>query len=156
MKKLIAVAAVAALSVVSTVAAWWLMGADTSVPADVADYAVQPPQFDPALETAAGVVALALVAGALALTGWATATRRVSRRWWLVVPAVVLAGSAVGFGFRVMTAPVIGANIGAGLVVMFLLPAAAALVVWALVWSLVLLRRKKLDSNLGRGMTIVA
>lgn len=51
-------------------------------------------------------------------------------RWWSVLVPLMAAGFITGAGWRVMTAGVIGANIGAGLVVLFGSPLVAALLVW--------------------------
>ncbi len=54
---------------------------------------------------------------------------------------MVLAGLLVGAAGRVVTASVIGANIGGGLVLLVGVPVVAALVIGAAVWSVDLLRR---------------
>lgn len=53
------------------------------------------------------------------------------------------AGFITGAGRRVMTAGAIGANIGAGLVVLFGSPLVAALLVWAVARSIYLVHRRR-------------
>jgi hypothetical protein len=57
------------------------------------------------------------------------------------------AGFITGAGWRVMTAGVIGANIGAGLVVLFGSPLVAALLVWAAARSTYLVHRLRHPVN---------
>lgn len=56
---------------------------------------------------------------------------------------LVIAGVVVGAGQRVLTAGVIGANIGAGLAMIFAAPAAAGLVLWAAGRTVWLTRRPR-------------
>lgn len=60
---------------------------------------------------------------------------------WFVLGSVVLAGIIVGGALRVVTAGVIGANIGAGLVLLFAVPAVLGLVGFAMIRSGQLVRR---------------
>jgi hypothetical protein len=53
------------------------------------------------------------------------------RRWWGVPTPLLVAGLLVGGWRRVMTAGVIGAKTGAGLVVLFGGPVVAGLLLWA-------------------------
>jgi hypothetical protein len=71
--------------------------------------------------------------------GWATLRRLLDARWWGVLVPLLAAGFIAGAGWRVMTARVIGANIGAGFVVLFGGPIFVLLVAWALVFSVFLL-----------------
>jgi hypothetical protein len=133
---------IGAFAVVNAAVAWWWIGPQGSVPAgSTADYAVQPPEFPPGLEAATGVFALLLTIATVAVLGWATATRRLSARWWVVVPAVAAAGWTIGLIGRTMTAAVIGANIGAGLAVLVLGPIVVALLLWSAGWAAILVRR---------------
>jgi hypothetical protein len=79
------------------------------------------------------------IAAALLLT-WASLRHRLDLRWWSVLGPLLLAGVLAGFGWRVFTAGVIGANIGAGLQAFFVGPVIAALLVWAVFRSVTLLR----------------
>ncbi|WP_306209805.1 hypothetical protein [Actinoplanes sp. RD1] len=132
---------IGAFTVVNATVAWWWIGPQGSVPPGTrADYAVQPPQIAPGVEAAAGVFGLLLAVATVAVLGWATVTRRISARWWLVVPAVAAAGWTIGLIGRTVTAAVIGANIGAGLAVLVLGPLAVALLLWSAVWAAILVR----------------
>src|SRR5689334_22039588 len=87
---------IGAFAVVNAAVAWWWIGPQSSVPAGTrADYVVQPPQLPPGMEAAVGVFALLLAIATVAVLGWATVTRRISVRWWLVVPAVAGAGGTI-------------------------------------------------------------
>jgi hypothetical protein len=72
---------------------------------------------------------------------WFTVRHLFDARWWSVLVPLMAAGFIAGAGWRVMTAGVIGANIGAGLVVLFGSPLVAALLVWAVARSIYLVHR---------------
>ncbi|PNG16050.1 hypothetical protein, partial [Streptomyces cahuitamycinicus] len=57
------------------------------------------------------------------------------RRWWGVLGPLVVLGLMAGVGWRILTAGGIGANIGAGLLIIFGTPVAAGLLLWALAWA---------------------
>ncbi|MFG2376559.1 hypothetical protein ACGFY9_34460 [Streptomyces sp. NPDC048504] len=80
-----------------------------------------------------GVVALLLagVGGALLVRG----SRRgeLERRLWEVPAPLMVAGVIVGVGRRVLTAGVLGVDVGAGLTLLFGGPVVAGLPLWALV-----------------------
>lgn len=59
-------------------------------------------------------------------------------RWWSVLGPLLAAGFIAGTGWRVMTAGVIGTNIGAGFVILFSSPVVATLLTWALARSIYL------------------
>ncbi|MBC9727566.1 hypothetical protein [Streptomyces sp. TRM68367] len=116
------------------VAAWGLMGQQNAegFAASELDYAFEPwavPDGVAALIGAAGL--LAAGAGAALLV---RASRRgtLDRRWWGVLGPLVVAGVIAGVGWRILTAGVIGANIGAGLTIMFGAPLMGGLLLWAL------------------------
>ncbi|MGW0862281.1 hypothetical protein [Streptomyces sp. NPDC002611] len=111
------------------VAAWGLMGQQNhdGLPASELDYAYQPWGIGDGV--AAGVGGLALV---LAGVGAAVLVRgAMDRRWWGVLGPLVVVGLMVGVGWRVLTAGVVGANIGAGMLIIFGTPVAAGLLLWA-------------------------
>ncbi len=56
-------------------------------------------------------------------------------RWLAVVLPLLAAAVLLGWGWRVLTAGVIGANIGAGLVVAFGGPLVVAALLWSLIYS---------------------
>ena len=120
---------------------WWLVGDLSTVPlSSDPDYFIRPFRISPALERVLGwgSVLVAIVA-ALLLT-WASLRKGLDPRWWSVLGPLLLIGVLVGFGWRVFTAGVIGANIGAGLVTFFAGPVIAVLLAWAVFRSVTLLR----------------
>ncbi|WP_405871841.1 hypothetical protein [Streptomyces sp. NBC_00005] len=127
-------AAGTALVAAVPVAAWGLMGQQDAegLSASELDHAFQP--WAVADGTAAAIGATALLVAAVGVTLLARATLRgaLDRRWWQVLGPLTLAGLVVGVGWRIMTAGVVGANIGAGLTLMFGGPVVAGLVLWAL------------------------
>jgi hypothetical protein len=140
---LVTVAAAVAVSA-CPLTVWWLTGDLSTVPlGESADYAIRPPHIDPAVERGIGVAALTVMVAALVFLGYATAKRAMRGRWWVVVGPLLLAGLVTGLGWRIVTAGVIGANIGAGLVVLFGCPVVAACGIWSSVWSVVLVRGRR-------------
>lgn len=83
--------------------------------------------------------ALVAIVAALLLT-WASLRHGLDPRWWSVLGPLLFAGVLIGSGWRVFTAGVIGANIGAGLVIFFVGPVVMALLAWAMFRSFTLLR----------------
>jgi hypothetical protein len=72
--------------------------------------------------------AAVLVAGSVVALVVAGARGRLARSWWRVLVELVFAEGLCGAGWRVLAAGVIGANIGAGLVMVVGAPIVAALV----------------------------
>jgi hypothetical protein len=111
-------------------ATWWLLGRLDNSGAWIIDpdYAVQPPQFERGLTHLVGAGSVAVVM--LVIT--AAVVMTMQGRWRLCVAGVLLpwlAGFAyAGMAGHVMTTPVIGANIGAGLVLMGAVPVGIGLV----------------------------
>jgi hypothetical protein len=134
MKKRGMLSAGAALVLGVPVAAWGLMGQQNydGLPASELDYAYQP--WDIGDGVAAGVGGLALVLAGIGAAVLVRGARRgaVDRRWWGVLGPLVVVGLMAGVGWRILTAGVVGANIGAGLLLIFGTPVAAGLVLWAL------------------------
>jgi hypothetical protein len=125
-----AVAAVA-LVVAMPVATWWRVGdltdsdfkrrlqadGDPAIRAGYdPDYMFRPFDIAPATERTAGVVAVVLVVAAVVVLFLASLTGRLHGGWWAVFGPLSLVGAGCGWGWRVMTAAVSGANIGGGLV----------------------------------------
>lgn len=137
------------------VAAWGLMGqqnADELPSADL-DYAFQPLNIPDGTAALIGAIALALAGVGAAMLVRASRRGSLDRRWWGVLAPLTVAGVIVGVGWRVLTAGVVGANIGAGLVIIFGGPVVAGLVLWALfrgVW----LADHRGDGDGGRGQRI--
>lgn len=93
------------------------------------DHMIRPPHIDPVLQVGIGATAVVVaVASCAVLFIWSD---RYDRRWWTVLGPLVAAGTVCGGGWAMITAPVIGANIGGGLAVMFGTPALLVLVVVA-------------------------
>jgi hypothetical protein len=128
--------AAGALAVVaSPIAGYWLIGDQSSpgFPDEQLDFVMTPPDWPDEAVKAAGAVALSIVLGAVLLLGWAARQRRIDPRWITVVGLLITVGAIVAGGYRTVTAGVIGANIGAGFVFLFGIPACIALIGWAAV-----------------------
>ncbi|MFC6022024.1 hypothetical protein ACFP2T_38405 [Plantactinospora solaniradicis] len=143
------VLAVAVLVIATPVATWWLVGDRSTVPAGaVPDYAFQPWDVNPGVAHAAGIGSVVAALVALLVLGRATGRNRLDPRWWGVFVPLLAAGVTVGFGWRVMTAGVIGANIGAGLMILLGGPVVAALLIGAIAYAIRLsLRRRPPDQG---------
>jgi len=123
-------------------AAWWLIGDQSTVPlSDDPDYTVRPPHINPSLARDVGIVSVALFVAAIAFALYATQKRWLGGRWWAVIGPLLLVGVIAAFGERLVTAGVIGANIGAGFVVFLGVPVVVAAIAWAVTWSFRLRRR---------------
>jgi hypothetical protein len=123
------------------VAAWWLIGDRYSAlyPSPISSSVIRPFPISPAAERAAGTGAvLAAIVAATWLT-WASLRHGFDLRWWSVLGPLLLAGILAGFGWRVLTARMDGANIGAGCLILSGGPVVAALLGWAVTRSLTLL-----------------
>jgi hypothetical protein len=143
--------AAAVLVAAAPVAAWGLMGQQNAaqLPPSQLDYAFRPWDLPNGLDTALGAVALLLAGVGAALLVRDTRRGSLDRRWWGVLAPLIVAGLLVGVGWRVLTAGVIGANIGAGLAIFFGGPVVAGLLLWALVRGVQLTVRPR-DGD-GRG-----
>ncbi|AZM50265.1 hypothetical protein DMB38_34805 [Streptomyces sp. WAC 06738] len=139
MRQLSAVAAVG-LVLACPVWVWWVIG-PLDADFDDLDYYIRPPELPPGLEPALGItgIAVAVVCGLVLVV--ATCLEWFDWRWWQVIGPLVLAGMGTGYGWRILTAGGIGANIGAGFVMFFGVPALVATLVWALVRSVLLVRQ---------------
>ncbi|MEV4313558.1 hypothetical protein [Actinocrispum sp. NPDC049592] len=104
------------------VATWGLLPADGSLPRIL-------------LGIACAAVALAVLVATIS----AISKDRADRRWgWGVALPLVIAGVLAAVTYWIFTAPAIGANIGAGLAMFFLLPPAAAAFIVALCYTVTL------------------
>lgn len=113
-------AAVASLPAAALAGAWAVgdlsyRGEETDL-----DYAFHPLAVPQGVQVAAGVVGLGVLLLAVVIV------RRVPRTW-PVLACLAAAGLLVGATYRVLTAGVIGANIGAGLAILFGAPTLLAL-----------------------------
>ena len=97
----------------------WVAIGDLSEP-DLADpdYFLRPPTIEPAIETAAGWVSAAVIVGAVVAFVAGHRFGRLTVRQTLALVPTLLIGAFIGMAGRVLTAGGVGANIGAGLVVM--------------------------------------
>jgi hypothetical protein len=108
-----------------------LMGDQSSTKDPNPDYFLHPLSISPST-----VTTMALIATVLALVGLGVLVPRwndgsLHPAWKRVVVCLVVCGVIVGAFYRVATAAVIGANIGAGVMVLFAGPALLALLVGA-------------------------
>lgn len=110
--------------VVAAVAAWWLVGDGSSrMPAGTGlDYAFDPLSVDPGLVTGAGIIATAVAAAGLIAGIVGVRAGRLRGGWLALLVWLFGCGVVAGAAVRVLTAGVIGANIGAGMVALFVGP----------------------------------
>ncbi|MEU8033630.1 hypothetical protein AB0C13_34280 [Streptomyces sp. NPDC049099] len=130
-------AAATALVAAVPVAAWGLMEQQDAegLPASELDHAFQPWDIADGTATVIGATALLVTAVAAALLVRATRRGALDWRWWSVLGPLTVAGLLAGVGWRVLTAGVVGANIGAGLTIMLGGPVVAGLMLWSLARS---------------------
>ncbi|MFF0724429.1 hypothetical protein [Streptomyces sp. NPDC004134] len=141
MRQLSAVAAVG-LVLACPVWVWWAVG-QLDADFDDLDYYMRPPELPPGLEPALGISGMTVAVVCAVVLVAATALEWFDWRWWQVIGPLVLAGIGTGYGWRILTAGGIGANIGAGFVMLFGVPALFATLVWALVRSFLLVRQAR-------------
>ena len=140
--KWLTLCAAAALVLAFPVATWWLVGDLSTVSAsEHPDFAFRPFDVSRATEHAAGLASALLAAVMFLMLVWFTVRHLFNARWWTVLVPLMAAGFITGAGWRVMTAGVIGANIGAGFVIMVGSPLVTALLVWAVARSIYLVHR---------------
>ena len=128
-----------ALVLAATIATWHLIGDQSTTSPQHADYAVKPIRMSRRLERIIGIGGLLLTIIAAAVLTWASVRHTFDLRWWLVIGPATAAGTLVGLAWRVFTAGVIGANIGAGCLLMFGGPLLALLLAWAIAVAVYLL-----------------
>lgn len=130
------------LVLATPIATWWLVGDLSTVPLSASpDYAFHSWPIGPAAARASGIGSLVVAAVMMGVLGWATLRRLLDIRWWAVLALLLAAGFIAGAGWWVMTAGVIGANIGAGWVIISGGPILLMLLVWALAISVYLWSR---------------
>ena len=117
-RRLVALTVVAVV-LATPLAVWWIVGDISEVTGPYADYLFEPPSISRAIETSLGVGAVLAVAASAATLMWAHRRQGFSRRRVLSVVCLLLVGVIAGYGYRVLTAGVSGANIGGGLVLLF-------------------------------------
>ncbi|MGP4111582.1 hypothetical protein ACTWP5_11765 [Streptomyces sp. 4N509B] len=120
------------------VAVWGLVGQHDAagVPPAELDYVVRPWDLPDGASVLLGGGATLTALGCAAVLVHATHAGRLHPRRWQVLVPLVLAGAALGAGWRVITAGTIGANIGAGLVILVGGPLVAGLLLWSAVQGL--------------------
>ena len=136
------------LVLAAPVATWWLVGpnpgdeigSDPTLRPDDYDYLFHPPAIDAPVERVGGRAAVVMVLLAGALLAAEARRGRIDRRWWPPIVAMTLVGAIIGLAGRVMTAAVVGANIGGGFMLLFGTPVVLALVIGSIVWSIQILR----------------
>jgi hypothetical protein len=115
----------------SPVITYALMGDQSSTKDPNPDYFLHPPSISPSTVTTSALIAtvLALIGLGVLVPRWNEGS--LHGAWKRVVVCLVICGILVGGFYRVATAAVIGANIGAGVMVLFAGPALLALLVGA-------------------------
>ncbi len=107
------------LVLAATVATWYLVGDQSTTSPEHADYVIRPVRMSRRLERVIGMGGLLLAMLAAAVLTWASVRHTFDLRWWLVIGPATATGALVGLAWRIFTAGVIGANIGAGCLLMF-------------------------------------
>lgn len=141
-------AACIGLVLATPVAAWWLMDL-LAEDLDDPDYFIRPLEIDPTLKLVIGITAVALAVGAVLELAVFEPARSLVERWWSVMCPLLIVGMISGGGWAILTAPSIGANIGAGVFLLTAPPVVLALVIWAGVSSYRVLRRPPQAADLG-------
>jgi hypothetical protein len=122
------------LVLATTVAAWYLGGfwhdLRTNNFVDP-DYFIRPFPISTAAERIIGVSAVVVTVAAGSGLTWASVQHSFEARWWSVLGPLVAAAALIGFAWRIFTVQVIGANIGAGCLIVFGGPVLLALLGWA-------------------------
>lgn len=125
---------IAAVGVIAAVpAAWWIAGvfAGTTDESADPDYMWQPIGLSDSAATVIGVTSTLVVITASAVIVRGLRSGSIPTRWLGVVVPLALAAAYSGTTYAVATAPVVGANIGGGILVLFGLPIVPALLVVA-------------------------
>lgn len=136
------------LIVAVPMATWWLVGpnpgneigSDPTLRPDDYDYLFHPPTIDAGVERFGGIAAVVAVVVSVGALVLAARRRRIDRRWWAPIVAASIVGVIVGLAERVMTAAVVGANIGGGFFLLFGTPTVLAFVSVSIIGSLRILR----------------
>src|SRR5215469_7605956 len=129
----LATAAAVLIVLAVPVVTWWLTGDQSTTRPNNADYVLRPPfRFSNKATRALGAGALAVTVAAATLLIGASASHSFDLRWWSVIGPLMLLGILLAVGWRVFTAGVVGANIGAGLFAFLAGPVILALVGWVI------------------------
>ncbi len=127
------------LVLAATAAIWYLVGDQSTTSPENADYVIRPFRLSRQVERTAGIGGSLLAIAAAAVLTWASVRHDFDLRWWFVIGPALGAGALFGFAWRVFTAGVIGANIGAGCLLMFGGPVLVLLLAWAIAATVYLL-----------------
>ena len=109
----------------------WIAIGHRSVDDPHPDYVIHPPRIPVAATWTAGIVALLVSVTFVSTFAWAARRSTSARRFLPVIAMLTGAGVLAGLTGRMLTDGVIGANIGAGLMVMFGGPTILSLLVFA-------------------------
>ena len=113
------VAAVVLVLALPLAKSWWYVGDVSEVPAAAEpDYMIQPWNLGPGRELLVGIAALVLCVLAFVALLFATYQGKLTARWWAVLIPLIAVSVMVGATWRVLSAGVIGANIGAGIMLL--------------------------------------
>ena len=113
-------------------AVWWISGLIPSdVTADTADYLVHPLRLPFLVEPAIGLLCVLLTGRAARELHRGVRDGEFRSEWWQVAAALGAIAAFGGFTYRIVTAPVIGANIGGGALILFALPLSVGMLTWA-------------------------
>lgn len=111
----------------------WVIGETTITDVDLryVDYVIRPPDIPAAVELVVGALSAVLVATASAALAWSWHQDPPDPGFLSVLLPLVILGVVLGLAYRILTAAVIGANIGAGLLFLFGGPFMLGLAIWA-------------------------
>jgi hypothetical protein len=109
--------AVGTLVLATPAVTWWVLG-DLSEDVPDPDYMYRPPRLTDGQELAIGIAGTAVALASLVVVIGALRRRVVTPGEVMSAVPLVLAAAFCGFAWRVVTAGVIGANIGGGMVLL--------------------------------------
>ena len=117
-----------------TVTAWYLAGFWHDLRSNNfvdPDYFIRPFPISEAAERIIGASAVLVTVAAGSWLTWASVQHGFDLRWWFVLGPLVASAALIGFAWRIFTAQVIGANIGAGCIILAGGPLLLVLLYWA-------------------------
>jgi hypothetical protein len=126
--------AAVALVLATPVATWFLVGDLSATRFDDLDYLWRAPDLPAAMDLVVGVLAALVVVASATVLAVALRRGQVRRQWSATVVLLCAAGAVLGYAGRVVSAGVIGANIGGGMMIVLAGPLVLALVV-AAAWN---------------------
>jgi uncharacterized membrane protein YfcA len=104
----------------TTPLSWWIGGLvpDEVRPQDNPDYMWHPIKLSSGVETAIGLGSMVIVGVAILRFYRAIRRHTLRREWFGVIAPLAAIAAYAGFAYRAATMPVIGANIGGGLMIL--------------------------------------